>query len=490
MDAEDAISLVVEWIRTHRIDYPTEGLAADRFEAGWSVYAPVAVDESDPMAFLDMPVGRSVFLVGDSGRIKEVTSSVPPPQARKEFIEEERAAESRHWVEFERGFRAAAAQDPAVFPDVTFHTPAHEAQIAAEASRLLDPIVRELAMHGVPGWERFDAAFAFTVSAEIAQLRFRTLDGRSGLVPVPNSIATLVRAQREVAAQMPDGPWWRLLLTVTNSGEMTVSYDYGDDPFPDDQLLSAEHYRNDLARYPRRRTPVWLAGYVAGPAAQGRDPHRAAVSAAADAAEGRAATPCRDLPSLHDLWVRWAVISAAYAGVGSEWGPRIRPGYAWYENDHRSGSTLYWLPGERAVLSGGRWDSVLLANAYNGPGPMPDLYGGAPAWVNDSVINTRNNNGLVSFCFWWAGDRWSRGGTDTSGELDAPLPPVRTVEDTVAAMTSHVGPDRAAQCGALLNAATSRKVNPDDVAALFPTQPRVNVDMAIDQLSLAGLLAT
>jgi len=490
MDAEDAISLVVEWIRSHRIDYPTEGLAADRFAAGWSVYAPVEVDESDPMAFLDMPVGRSVFLVGDSGRIKEVTSSVPPPQAEKEFIEEERAAESQYWAEFERGFRDAASQGPPAFAEFTFHATPHEAQTAAEASHLVEPIVQELALLGMPGWERFDAVFAFTVSAEVAQLRFWVDDRRSGLVPVPDSIAAMVRGQREVAARMPDGPWWRLLLTVTNRGEMTVNYDYGDDPFPDDQLLSAEHYRNDLARYPRRRIPVWLAGYVAGPAVQGRDPHRAAVSAAADAAAGRAATSCHDLPSLHDIWVRWAVISAAYAGVGSEWGPRIRPGYAWYENDHRSGSTLYWLPGERAVLSGGKWDSALLETAYNGLGPMPDLYCGAPAWVNDSVINTRNHNGLVSFCFWWAGDRWHRGGTDTSGELDVPIPPIRTVEDTVRAMTSHVGPGRAAQCRSLLTAATNHQANPDDVAALFPEQPRANVDMAIDQLSLAGLLAT
>src|SRR4051812_5764205 len=119
MDAAQAISLVANWIRSRGLDYPTEGLEADRFEAGWggggaereearaislggtwirsgawdsptegregdlfegggAVYEPVDVDESDPMAFLDMPVGQSVFLVGDSGRIKEVSSSVPP----------------------------------------------------------------------------------------------------------------------------------------------------------------------------------------------------------------------------------------------------------------------------------------------------------------------------------------------------------------------------------------------------------------------------
>src|SRR5689334_9344703 len=91
MDEAQAISLVVKWIRSHGLDYPTEGLEADRFDAGWSVCAPVEVDETDPMAFLEMPVGRSVFLVGDSGRIEEVSSSVSPQQAVDRFVAQERA---------------------------------------------------------------------------------------------------------------------------------------------------------------------------------------------------------------------------------------------------------------------------------------------------------------------------------------------------------------------------------------------------------------
>jgi hypothetical protein len=86
MEATQAIALVSDWIRSRGLDYPTEGLEADRFDAGWSVYAPVEIDESDPMAFLDMPVGRSIFLIGDSGRIEEVSSSVPPQQALDRFM--------------------------------------------------------------------------------------------------------------------------------------------------------------------------------------------------------------------------------------------------------------------------------------------------------------------------------------------------------------------------------------------------------------------
>jgi hypothetical protein len=95
VEAAQAISLVAEWIRSRGLDYPTEGLEADRFDVGWSVYAPVDVDESDPMAFLDMPVGRSVFMIGDSGRIQEVSSSVPPQQAEAEFTAEERTIEEQ-----------------------------------------------------------------------------------------------------------------------------------------------------------------------------------------------------------------------------------------------------------------------------------------------------------------------------------------------------------------------------------------------------------
>ncbi|MCV7067874.1 hypothetical protein H7H51_23190, partial [Mycolicibacterium farcinogenes] len=71
-------------------------------------------------------------------------------------------------------------------------------------------------------------------------------------------------------------------------------------------------------------------------------------------------------------------LSAVHAGSGSNWGPRIYPGYAWFESDRRSGSTLFVLPGDRAVLSGGKWNSALLEAAYNGGEPLPDLYGARP----------------------------------------------------------------------------------------------------------------
>jgi hypothetical protein len=503
MEATQAISLVSDWIRSRGLDYPTEGLEADRFEAGWSVYAPVDVDESDPMAFLQMPVGRSVFLVGDSGRIEEVSSSVPPQQAVDQFMAKERAGQAPSptsgasdaadfMAEFERQFNEAAGDGVPAIADFTIidappsaaETAADDAATAEEASRLIEPIVQQLAQLGPAGWEEFSAEFAFTVTAQVAQLRFWSAD-RTGLVPVPQSVADLVRRQREVAARMPAGPWWRLGLNVTKSGETTIDYDYGDEPFPDDQLLAPEHYRSDLETYPRDHVPVWLAGYVVGPEAQGRDPRQAATAAA----DGSTASATDALPPLRDVWARWAVLSAAYAGIGSQWGPRVYPGYAWYESDRRSGSTLFVLPGDRAVLSGGQWNSGLLEAAYNGGQPMPDLYSGAPAWITDTVLNTRIRNGLLTFCYWWADGQWYRGGTDTTGELDASVPPIRTPDDTVRAMASITGAGREDECEALLAAAVNNRATFADVEAIFGDTPDADVDAAINQLSMAGVLA-
>jgi hypothetical protein len=258
MDATDAISLAVTYIRSHGLDYPTTGLAADGFTAGWSVYAPVDVDETDPMAFLDLPVGQSIFLVGHSGRVKEVSSSVPPQVAYDQFAAEE--AGDDFMAEFQRGFMAAGPSPVSSFTVV--HSTVDENTVRAEASRLIEPIVQQVAQLGPYGWEELVAEFAFTVSAEIARLRFWT-GAEWVVVPVPEQVAAIVRHQRRVTAGMRVGPWWRLLLTVGNTGETAVNYDYGDHPFPPDQLLPPRDYRNDLDAHPRSETPAWLTRYIA-----------------------------------------------------------------------------------------------------------------------------------------------------------------------------------------------------------------------------------
>jgi hypothetical protein len=199
-------------------------------------------------------VGRSVFLVGDSGRIEKTSTSIPPRRAHERFIAQETALRHTDGTSDEKEFTDSPSEND--IPARQSSDLSGDASIAAEASRLLEPIVQQLAQRCPQGWDRFSAVFAFTVSAEIAQLRFWPND-QDDFVPVPESIAALVRQQREVAAATPAGPWWRLLLNVTNRGEVIVDYDYGDEPFPDDQLLTPEHYRNDIDAYPRARVPVW-----------------------------------------------------------------------------------------------------------------------------------------------------------------------------------------------------------------------------------------
>lgn len=271
MSAPEAIAQVVARIRGRGLDYPTTGLTADRFPGGWSVYAPVEVDDSDPMAFLDMPVGRSVFLVGDTGRVKEISSSVPPRQAEELFTAEE--AYVRRTPD-EDGF-LAALRDEVLRLDAesggaagisSFTVDAPVEVLAARAGGLVGPIVQHLALLGPPGWDGFTAAFSFTVSGELAELRFRA-GGRDVDVRVPEQLAVLVRRQRHLAAQLPAGPWWRLLLALDHtagaSARLATEYDYGDRPLPDGQLLPPEDYRADLAAYPRPDVPPWLTAYLA-----------------------------------------------------------------------------------------------------------------------------------------------------------------------------------------------------------------------------------
>ena len=85
MDATRATSLVVARIRSDGLDYPVDDLRADQFDGGWCVYSPAVLADSDDDS--DEPVPRSVFLVGESGRVKEVSSEAPGDEAREWFAE-------------------------------------------------------------------------------------------------------------------------------------------------------------------------------------------------------------------------------------------------------------------------------------------------------------------------------------------------------------------------------------------------------------------
>jgi hypothetical protein len=181
MDAAQAISLVVERIYSDGLDYPTEGLAADRFEAGWCVYASAIIGRGDPMADIPEP---SVFLVhDDSGSITEVED--PDPESLAEAC----LWFSAEWTD-DRDPGASAA--PA-FPDLW--GPRRAASYDRQA---IDILAQALARErNFPGWlagrlaeladllggshsliARRPGAFG---AEHVTKLADRELDGRTGV---------------------------------------------------------------------------------------------------------------------------------------------------------------------------------------------------------------------------------------------------------------------------------------------------------------------
>ncbi|MBF6194105.1 hypothetical protein U3653_22500 [Nocardia sp. CDC186] len=297
------------------------------------------------------------------------------------------------------------------------------------ASRRIAELLTGLAPRG--GHE-IHAVFVLTVAAELASVVATDAEGRTVQILPPEEVLALVRRHREASAAQPGGPWWRYLLLVSASGEVRTDYDYGDEPFPDDHLFPAEVYRADLEVFPRDRLPVWLAAHIGHADRQSRPAETAA------GAEPGAAVVEEGLPALPLLVARWAVLSAAFVAVGSPWGPRVLPALGLFEGAEHSGSSLWIVPGDRAVLSGGVWNDPVLDAVYNAGAPMPDLYAGAPIWVANPLLNPRAGIGLLSFCYWWDGGRWFRGASPPAAEVAAAVPAVWSGENTAAIVAALV----------------------------------------------------
>ncbi|WP_328394855.1 hypothetical protein [Nocardia sp. NBC_00416] len=358
---------------------------------------------------------------------------------------------------------------------------------------IFERIVDELVAAAPPAWDRLYAEFAVTVSVDSAQAVF-SADGVETVGTVPKSAIEAVRAYRDRSVVPGRGPWWRLLIHATSDRVIEIDYDYGAEPFPDDQLFSTETYREDLEVYPRERLPVWLAAYIGHAGRQARSPQRAAASARAD----RAASVWSELvenefPPFPVMWARWATLAAAFVACGSEWGPRILPSSGWFESARRSGATLYVLPGDRAVLSGGVWHAPTLDQVYNGGDAMPKFFAGAPEWVADPVLNSRAASGLLSFCYWWDAGRWYRGESPAADDCAPAVPGVWT-GGTVADIATRVvsrSRDTAGRSAvaALVSAAEAGSVSEETVIAAFGGAGATDVDGALFQFRLAGLVA-
>ncbi|WP_280242599.1 hypothetical protein [Nocardia abscessus] len=388
---------------------------------------------------------------------------------------------------------AGAGEEPDVGFTLSQAAPVED--VAERAKALMHQVARELGAAGPPGWQRVDAVFALTVAAEVALAAYSDDGERVVRVNPDPGIVALVREHRQLAAGFGDGPWWRLLLTLTSAGRIEVDYDYGDEPFPDDQLFPPEVYLADLAVYPRDSLPVWLGAYVGHGDRQSRPPRVAAAQARADQEAGVRAVPSEDdLPSLPLMAARWAVLAAAFVAVGSPWGPRLLPSLSWFEGAKRSGCSLYALPGGRAVLSGGVWNAPELAAAYNEGARLPDLYAGAPEWVAGQVLNHRAASGLLSFCYWWENGRWYRGESPAPNRFVEAVPGVWTSDNVVDIVTGLLGDDSTAPpraaVAALVSAAEVGVLTRDTLVSVFGDDDRFDVDGAFFQLTMAGVTTT
>ncbi|QIS21006.1 hypothetical protein [Nocardia terpenica] len=357
-------------------------------------------------------------------------------------------------------------------------------------SELARGALAELLAVAPPGWQRMEATFALTIMTESARAMF-TVRGRAVQVEVPPLVVARVRRLRSQAATSEAGPWWRLLVRAEASGSIEVEYDYGDEPFPDGPLFPPEAYRADVAAYPRPLLPMWLAAYMFHDGRQQRTPERAAAAVRADRAAGlRAAVADSELPGLPQLWARWVTLAAAHVAVGSERGPRLHDTVAWFESggDTASGSTLFVRPDGTAVLSGGVWNAPALNAAYTGGLELPNLYAGAPDWVTDEVLNPRASTGLLSFCFWWDGERWYRGESPSVLQCGAALPDMwaaETVVETIARLTSPRSPATSRPAAARLLCAVRRgDLSRDAMVAAFGADS--DIDAAWQQVPAGG----
>lgn len=160
--------------------------------------------------------------------------------------------------EFWKSFEKALDDDTA--RSITRHGAAAESGVHELAREQTERIAQQLALLGPPGWTRVWAAFSLAGGRALTEVAFVVGGGTVGVDPLP--VLPLVVELRRLSARLSGGPWWRFTLDLTAQGRLEVGYDYGDEVFPEGQLLPAECYRADLEAYPREGVPGWMGRYV------------------------------------------------------------------------------------------------------------------------------------------------------------------------------------------------------------------------------------
>ncbi|APE33259.1 hypothetical protein BOX37_03960 [Nocardia mangyaensis] len=389
-------------------------------------------------------------------------------------------------------------------PDIgfTLATATDEPEVPTEQrmAELADRIGRELGENAPGDWVEIEAVFALTVAAAANRVLCLRADGSSIQLELLPAVAARVSELRELSAELADGPWWRMVVRHRSGSAPSADYDYGEQPFPDEFLFPPEAYELDLEQFPRSRLPVWLAAYLRHGGRQLCPPGQSALRVAAAPAHR---VDDQLLPPLPLLWARWSVLAAGFVAARSPRGPRVLPSMGVFEGAGRSGSTLYLLPGDRAVLSGGVWNDPILDAAYNEGAPLPDLLAGAPDWVADPVLNPRVAGGQLSFCFWWDGAAWAASEPPSASRFRPALPAVwdsDAVVGVLAAVAAQSGAgapdaDRTRRLADLVAAAETGITLPDTLGAAFGIAASAvggaepDLDSAWYQLSLAGCVA-
>ncbi|MCU1643821.1 MAG: hypothetical protein JWN03_4096 [Nocardia sp.] len=360
--------------------------------------------------------------------------------------------------------------------------------VTAEA--LVARLVRELTETAPPQWRSVDAEF-MTAAGLVRGRLFYEVGERLQPIEPSAAVCSLIRHLRAVSATPQHRPWWNLRLRLAANGDFDIDYDYGEEPFED--LLPPEVYLADLQEFPRDRLPVWMAAYLGHGDKQLRVPSAAALQARADrVANVWPVLAENEFPDLPVMWARWATVAAAFTAVRSEHGPRVLPSLGWFESPGRCGSTLYLLPGGKAVLSGGVWNAPELDAAYNDDAVMPNYYAGAPDWIANPVLNPRVRSGLLSFCYWWEAGRWYRGESPPAVGCAPAMPEVWTAESAAAIIAGlideHADQELHHAAAELVNAAEQRDMTRERLAAVFGSSDRSDIDGALYQLGLAGLI--
>lgn len=195
------------------------------------------------------------------------------------------------------------------------------------------------------------------------------------------------------------------------------------------------------------------------------------------------------LPPFPRLWARWTSISAAFAAARTRSGPRMLPLMAWFEGAGHDGSVLHALPGGRAMLWG-RVGTSPQTDIHHPTGPANGVSHSEPRlpWARPTA-----DTDAISFGCRWEGGHWHPLGFTVPARYAAALPSIWSTDETVeiiTALAATAGLDEQQRAAAvtMVCAAEVGTVTRTVVTDVFGDQERFDIDSAMSQFAMAGVL--